>query len=202
MVLALNVVGEVELHVVTQVIEGKLVVCSVGDVTVVGGLAFVVAHVGEDHTYTQSHPLIKHSHFFRVTFSEVVVHSDQVAATARETIEVHGQSGGEGFTFPGLHLRNFSLVEHDPTDDLYIVVAHPKHTFTGFTDTGKGVGEDLVGGLTFVQTLAEKGSLCLELIITHRLVLAFKCVDLLEDRLESAHVAVLLGAEEKFKCVV
>src|SRR5579871_3304489 len=59
---ALDVVLEVELHVVAQVIEAKLVVLTVSDVAGVGGLAIGVAHAVHDHADAQPQEAVDAAH--------------------------------------------------------------------------------------------------------------------------------------------
>src|SRR2546427_4205226 len=47
---ALNTIGQVVLHVVTEIVETKLVVPAIGNVGLVGGAALVVVQVVDDDT--------------------------------------------------------------------------------------------------------------------------------------------------------
>ena len=143
-VAALDLVGDLELHVVAEVIETELVVGAVGDVGAVGGAAFGVGEVVDDDAYGEAEEAIDLAHPFGVALGEVVVDGDDVDAVAGERVEVAGKRGDEGLAFAGLHLGDFALVEGHAADHLDVEVAHADGAAAGFADDGEGFGEELV----------------------------------------------------------
>jgi hypothetical protein len=78
----LDVVREVELHVVAQVVEAELVVGPVGDVAGVGGLPLGDRSVVLDDADRHAEEAVDPAHPFRVAAGEVVVDGDDVDALA------------------------------------------------------------------------------------------------------------------------
>ena len=71
---------------------------------------------------------VERAHPFRVTLCEVVVHGHHVHTVAAKCVEEHRERTHEGFTFTGSHFGNLTLVKHDTTDELHVVVNHiPSH---------------------------------------------------------------------------
>ena len=74
---------------------------------------------------------IEWAHPLGVTLREVVVHCHHVYSLASQCIEEHRKCRHEGLTLTGSHLGNLTLVKHDTTDKLHIVVDHiPGHFVT------------------------------------------------------------------------
>ena len=112
-------------HVITQVVETELVVCSKSDIAGIGlaalvGVGFMLVDTidgeAEEHVY-RSVPLA-------ITLGEVVVDSHHMHTFVRQGVEVHRQCGYEGLTFTGRHLGNLTLVQHDAAEELHIVMDH------------------------------------------------------------------------------
>ena len=143
-VAALDLIGELELHVVAEVVEAELVVGAVGDVGGVGGAALAVVEVVDDDADGEAEEAVDLAHPFGVAFGEVVVDGDDVDAVAGEGVEVAGQRGDEGLAFAGLHLCDFALVEGHAADHLDVEVAHADDAAAGFADDGEGFGEEVV----------------------------------------------------------
>ncbi len=143
---ALDHVGELELHVVAQVVEAELVVGAVGDVGGVGVAALRVGKVVDDDADGEAEEAVDLAHPLGVALGEVVVDGDDVDAAAGEGVEVAGQRGDEGLAFAGLHLGDLALVEDDAADQLDVEVAHADDAAAGFADDGEGFGQEVVEG--------------------------------------------------------
>ena len=143
---ALDLILDLELHVVAEVVEAELVVGAVGDVGAVGFAALLVVEVVDDDADGEAEEAVDLAHPLGVAFGEVVVDGDDVDAAAGEGVEVAGERGDEGFAFAGLHLGDFAGVEDDAADQLDVEVAHPDGAFAGFADDGEGLGQDGVEG--------------------------------------------------------
>ncbi len=129
---------EIELHVVAQVIETKLVVRAVGNVGVISILPLKVIHVILDTANRQAQEAINLAHPFRVARSQVIVHRDHVDATTGQRIEVSGQRGHQRFAFAGAHLGNLALMQNDSADQLHVKVAHARRAHARLAHHGKG----------------------------------------------------------------
>ncbi len=209
---ALDLIGELELHVVAEVVEAELVVSAVGDVGVVGGAALLVGEIVDDDADGEAEEAVDLAHPLGVALGEIVVDSDDVDAVAGERVEIAGQGGDEGFAFASLHLGNFALVEDHAADHLDVKVAHADDTAAGFANDGEGFGKDVVeGGFLgggdllgvgeafdgFGDALLELGGPGAELLVGELLEGVFMAVDLGEDG-EHAFDGALVGGAEDF----
>ena len=84
MVRALHAVGEVELHVVAEVVETELVVGAVGDVGIVSLAALLVVEVVDDDAHAEAQQAVDGTHPGGVPVGQIIVHRDDVHALARE----------------------------------------------------------------------------------------------------------------------
>ena len=73
--------------------------------------------------------------------------------TAAQGVQVSWQGGGQGLTFTSLHFRDAVGVQHHAADQLHIEVAHAKHTLGGFTHGRERFRQQLLQGLTLLDTL-------------------------------------------------
>ena len=146
---ALDLILELELHVVAEVVEAELVVGAVGDVGAVGLAALLVGEVVDDDADGEAEEAVDLAHPFGVALGEVVVDGDDVDAVAGEGVEVAGERGDEGLAFAGLHLGDLAGVEDDAADQLDVEVTHLDGALAGFADDGEGLGEDVVEGGLF-----------------------------------------------------
>ena len=113
---ALDVILQVELHVVAQVVEAELVVLAVGDVAEVGGLAIVVADAVDDNADGEAEKSVDTAHPLGVAPRQVVVDRHDMHAAASKRVE-HGRQGGDqGLAFAGLHLGDLAAMKHHPAD--------------------------------------------------------------------------------------
>ncbi len=146
---ALDLILELELHVVAQVVEAELVVGAVGDVGAVGLAALLVGEIMDDDADGKAEEAVDLAHPLGVALGEVVVDGDDVDAAAGERVEVAGKRGDEGLAFAGLHLGDLAGVEDHAADELDIEVAHADGAAAGLADDGEGLGQDLVQGGLF-----------------------------------------------------
>ena len=174
-VAALYLVFLVDDHVVSQVVEAKLVVGAVGDIGVVGFLSERVLEVMDDQTDLETHVFIELAHPLGVTAGKVVVDGDDV-----------------------FHLSDTSLMEHDAAQHLNGEVLHSEHTPARLTAGGERVGENIVGGLAVRETFLEERRLVFQLALAHSGILAFKRDDLVSDRLDPLDLALAVVAEHCF----
>ena len=213
---ALDLILDLELHVVAEVVEAELVVGAVGDVGAVGFAALLVVEVVDDDADGEAEEAVDFAHPFGVAFGEVVVDGDDVDAAAGEGVEVAGEGSDEGFAFAGLHFGDFAGVEDDAADHLDVEVAHAYGAFAGFANDGEGLGQDGVEGLSFSaakrssamstsrevafrglsDTLAELGGLGAKGLVGEALDGWLEVVNLLNDRHETLDSAFVAGAKD------
>ncbi len=212
---ALDLIFELELHVVAQVVEAELVVGAVGDVGAVGFAALLVGEVVDDDADGEAEEAVDLAHPLGVAFGEVVVDGDDVYAVAGQGVQVAGQGGDQGFAFAGFHFGDLALVKDDAADELDVEVAHLDGALAGFADDGEGFGEDVVeggffGGDAFVfifrgvfdvlegvgDALAELGGLGAQLFVGERLDGGLEVVNLLNGWHEALDGAFVAGAKD------
>ena len=112
-------------HIVAQIVKAELVVCTECDVGLVSlSAAFRVWLMLVDTVNRKSMEHIKRPHPFRVTLSEVIIHSHHMHSITCKSVEEHGQGSHEGLSFTCSHLSNFSLMKHASTEELHVVVYH------------------------------------------------------------------------------
>ena len=111
------------LHVVAQIVEAELVIGAVGDVAVVGLLAFGVVEPVHDGAGGESEEAVDLAHPFGVSLGEIVVDGDHVHAAPGEGIEIDRQRGDQGLAFAGLHLGDLALVQDHAADELHVEMA-------------------------------------------------------------------------------
>ncbi len=116
-------------HVVTKIIKTVLIVCDIGDVTVVLGTALIILHAVQNASYGQTQELMNLSHPARVTARQIIIDGDDVHSSSREGVQISRHRGYEGFSFTGLHLRDTSLMKNDSADNLNSVGFHTQYTF-------------------------------------------------------------------------
>ena len=162
---ALDVVRELELHVVAQVVEAELVVGAVGDVGGVGDLALGVVQVVLDHADRHAEEAVDPAHPLGVAAGEVVVHGDDVDALALERVQIGGQRRDERLALAGLHLGDLALVQHRAADELHVEVPHVQHAAAGLADDGERLGQQIVERLALGERAAELGGLAAELLV-------------------------------------
>ena len=119
-------------------------------------------------------------------------------AFAGQGVEVGGQSCHQRFAFTGLHLGNVAAVQGDAADDLHGEVLHPQHTPGRFAADGKGIGQDIIGGLAVGQLLLEHSGLCLQVGIRHGGIFFFQSQHLLGNGVDLFQLPVREAAKEFF----
>ncbi len=112
-------------HVVAQIVETKLIVCSECDVCLICLAACLgVGLVLVDAVYRETVEHIERSHPLGVTLCQIVVDGHHVNTVACEGVEEYRQCGNKSLTLTGCHLGNLSLMKHAASEELHIVVNH------------------------------------------------------------------------------
>ena len=107
-----------------------------------------------DHPDADAEEVEDRAHPLRVAPGEVVVDGHDVDAPAGQRVEDRGQRGHERLAFAGAHLRDPALVEHGPTDELDVEVAHAERPLHGLAGHREDFGQDVVEGLLEALVLA------------------------------------------------
>jgi len=118
-----------------------------------------------DDADAETEELEEPAHPIRVAPGEIVVDGDNVNALARERVQVNGKSCDDGFALTRFHLGDAAFVEHHPTDELHVEVAHLQNTPTRLAAHGKDLRQELVERLPFFVALFELGGLGMKLFV-------------------------------------
>ena len=197
-VAALHHVGLIGHHVVAQVVKAELVVGAVGDVGGIGGAACIAVHALCDQADAQTQPAVELAHPLAVALGKVIVDGDNMHALTGEGIQVGGQGSHKSLAFTGLHLGNIAAVQGNAADDLHREVLHAQHAPCGLAADGKGIGQDIIGGLAVGQLLLEHSGLCLQVGIRHGGIFFFQSQHLLGNGVDLFQLPVREAAKEFF----
>ena len=195
---ALHHVGLIGHHVVAQVVEAELVVGTVGDVGSIGGAACIAVHALCDQADRKAQPAVELAHPLAVALGKVIVDGDNMHALTGEGIQVGGQGSHKSLAFTGLHLGNIAAVQGNAADDLHREVLHAQHAPCGLAADGKGIGQDIIGGLAVGQLLLEHSGLCLQVGIRHGGIFFFQSQHLLGNGIDLFQLPVREAAKEFF----
>src|SRR5215470_15256924 len=131
-------------------------------------------------------------------------------AFARESIEIDRKSCDESFTFTGLHLGDFALMEDNAADELNVEMAHVQHTPACFTGYSKSFRQDLIQDLfagfdalrvvlnvfePFADAVAELLGFGAKLLVRELFHLRFEFVNLVDERTNPFEFAFVRGAK-------
>ncbi len=154
-VAALNVLRQLELHVVAEIVEAELVVGAVGDVGRVRLLPLGIVQLVLDDAHRHAEEAVNLAHPFRVAAGQVVVRRDDVDAFAFQGVQVGRQRRHQRLALAGLHLGDGAAVKNRPADDLDVEMPHVQHPAAGLADDGECLGHEIVQRLALGQALAE-----------------------------------------------
>ena len=115
-------------HIITQVVETKLVVRTESDVGIICCTAF--GRIGLcliDTCHRQAVEHVERTHPLRVTLGKVVVDGYHMHSVAGKGIQEHRKGCHKGLSFTGSHFSNFTLVKHYTAYQLALVVNHIPH---------------------------------------------------------------------------
>ena len=194
-VAALHEILEGMRHVVAQVVKAELVVGAVGDVGVVGDLALLRGHPGQDHRGVETEEAVDASHPLGVTLCQVVVDRDDVHAVARQRVEVRGQHTGQGLALTGLHLGDVAVVQRGATHDLHVEVLLVENAPCSFAGHRECLGQHFVERLALGDAILEFAGLGLQFVVGERCDLVFQRLDVRCDRIESLDHAAFADAQ-------
>ncbi len=193
---ALDVLRELELHVVAQVVEAELVVGPVGDVGGVGGLALGVDEVVLDDADREAEEAVDAPHPLGVAAGQVVVDRDDVDALAGQRVQVGRQRRHQRLAFAGLHLGDAAAVQDHAADQLDVEVPHAEHAAAGLADQREGVGQEVVERFALVGAAAEIVAALAQAGVRERGEAAFALTDGSDERPQTLELALVLRADD------
>src|SRR5712691_8660107 len=196
---ALAALGEVERHVVPQVVECELGVGRIRDVREIGlflgrrlqalqagirvglvdelGVVDVRARGADVDADAKAQQVVDRSHPARVTPSEVVVNGDQMDALAGESVQVKREAGDQRLAFSGLHLGDLALVQDHASYELDVEVPEADRAAGGLPADGERLNQELVEVVAVASTLAQLVRPSAHARVVQRLELGFQVGD-------------------------
>lgn len=200
---ALHLLGSVDAHVVTQIVEAHLVIGTVGDVGGIGLLPLFRGQTVNDQTYLQTQEAIDLAHPFGVALCQVVVHGNHVDAVACQSVKVGGKSRHQGFAFTGFHFGNASLMQNHTAHQLHPIGTQSQNAVSRLADGSERLRQKIVQRFAVCKALAELYGFGAQLfvgegfvLLTHRFDLVHNGIDLLklpaaviaENLLDETHI--------------
>ena len=136
----------------------------------------------DDTAHGEAQEAVDLAHPLGVALGQIVVDRDDVDALAGERVEVRGEGGHQRLALAGLHLGDPALMEDHAAQQLHVEVAHAHGPHGGLPDHGEGLGQDVVQGLAFGDSLLKEDGLLPQLLVRHGLVSGLQGVDLRHHR--------------------
>ena len=131
-------------HVVAQVVKAKLRVCAVGNICLIRRLFKAQSHAVLQKTNANTQELVDGTHPLTVSFSQVIVDSNNVNAFTAQRVKVTSKGGDKRLTFTGLHLCNSALVERNTTNKLNVKVTLANSSYRSLTYCCKSLWEKII----------------------------------------------------------
>src|SRR5699024_935427 len=174
---ALATIFSAVFHVVTQIVETKLVVGAIGNVGLIGCDLGIIILLRHDHADGHAQKAVKAAHPVGVTPREVIVDGHDVHTLAGQRIQVNRQGSHQGLSLTGAHLGNLAMVQGDGTQQLDIKVPHAKDPLAGLPDHGKGLDEQVIKRAAVIQALPELLGAIAQILVGKGLVLGLQRID-------------------------
>src|SRR6185312_1787389 len=193
--LPLDIAFQPEFHVVAQVVEAELVVCTVGDVGAVGLSPLLLVEVVNNRAHRQAKEAVNPAHPPRVAPGQVIVHGNDVNALAAKRVQIAGQSCDQGFAFAGFHFGDAPAVEGNSADKLNVEVAHIQHAPARFATDRERLYKDVVQAGAIRNALLEIHGLGSQVRVGESLHLRLKIVDRRNKRAYPLDLATMFRAK-------
>ena len=133
--LSLNLLLRRMCHIVAQIIKTKFIVRSVGDVGQISQSTLIaVGSVVLKAIHAKSQEVEQGGIPFAITTCQVIVYGNHVNTTFSKGVEVGRKRTYQRFSFSRCHLRDFSAMQCNTTNQLNIVVDHIP---TDFSSSGR-----------------------------------------------------------------
>ena len=196
---ALNIIRQLVLHVVAQIIEAEFVVRSVGNVAIVGVSARFVVQIGQNLAHRKPQKLVYLPHPIGVAASQIIVYRDQMRALSFQCVEIHRARGDERLAFARFHFRNHPPMQHDPADELHIIMPHVQNPPARLADRRKRLRQNIVERRAVFDHRLEFRRLRLQLLVGQALNSRFQTVYLNDNGAQFPHHALMARPEYLLK---
>ena len=121
---ALHKLSTAKFHIITKIIEAKLVVGAIRHIGVIGLTSRRIIQVVLNDTYREAERLVQWRHPLGIALGEIIIDCDEMYALTDETVEIDGQGCHQSLPFTSFHLSDFPLVQDDAANELHIKMAH------------------------------------------------------------------------------
>ena len=170
-------------HIIPQIIEAQFVVGAVCDIAGIGGAPLVIVHLVQNCAAAQPKPAVDFAHPVAVALDQIIVDRHDMDAPARQSVEIGGHSGHQGFALAGLHLGNAALMQHNAANDLHSVGLHAQHPPSRLSADGERLRQQLVQGFPLLVTGLQLRGLVLQLLVAQGGVFRLQRLHSLDHRL-------------------
>ena len=204
--------------VVAQVVESKLAVRAVGDVALILRAADIRRLIMLNDPDSQSQERVELPHPLGIAAGQVVVDRHEMRAPAGQSVQIDRGGGDERLAFAGGHFSDAPAMQHHATDELDVEVHHRpggrlvadgegvlsiSQTASGVLHHRKRLGKNLLQTSGQHARVGDRGKLffpCRSLrpqgIIGKLTERSFDLIDLLDERLNTAQLALIFRADD------
>ena len=187
-------------HVVAQIVEAELIVCSVSDVSVVlGSLVGAVAITSKDETHLKTQPAVNLAHPLGITPGEIIIDGYDVDTLAGDAIEIDRQGRREGLALACLHFGDPPEVKGRAANQLFVIMTLAQHALGCFAHNGERLDQQIVRLFALIESRTEFTCLGLERVVAQHLDLGFHRVDIGDQCLEGLELAPFTTSEDLTK---
>ena len=186
-------------HVVAQVIEAELIVRAIHDVCLITEEAFPFSKRSDNQTCGQSKERVEFSHLFPIATCEVIIDRNNMNLVAVNRVVYRRTSRDERFSFACLHLSDATVVQVQPAEQLYVIMAQSENALRCLADDSKDIREVFffVFATTFLSFIFVELYRLTEFIVIHVFIFRFKKIDFMDNLLFLFH-SCDLTAEQFF----
>ena len=192
---ALDIIRQAEFHVVPKVVETELVVGAVGDVRVIGGPSLVVIQAVHDDAHGQPQHFVDGPHPRRIPLGQIIVHRDQMGSLSGQGVQIERHGCRQRLSLAGLHLRDRSLVQNQPAEDLNVEGPHPDAPPGRLADDREGFHQNVLQAGPLRQPFPELGRFGPQRLVAEVPHRRLQFVDLPQDERQALHLAVVLASD-------
>ena len=182
-------------HVITQIIETKLIVSNICNIGIICFLSFLCSEVMHYSTYSKSQESMHITHPLSITVSQVIVNCYDMNSLSFKGIQICRHGRHKGFTFTCTHLCQTSLMKDDTTHYLNRERLKAYGTVCRFSYSSKCIHENVIQSFSICQTLFENICSGSELFIRESLHLLVKCKYLIYKRFYFFQLSVTVCTE-------
>ena len=171
-----TIIGLID-HVVAQIVEAVLVVGTVGNVGVVRLLLVFTRQVGQVDTDRQTQEVVQARHGTGIAAGQVIVDGHHMHTFACQSVQIHGQRGGQRLAFAGTHFSNLAVMQRHGTQHLHVKVTHLHDALGALTHHGKRLWQQVIQRFTLGDAVFELLRLGAQCLIAELFVLRLHRID-------------------------